>query len=65
MWRNKQKKFVKDQTEDICKDAVQQNGTALKYVEEQEQTKDICKIAVQQNGLAQEFVKEQEQEQTE
>jgi hypothetical protein len=48
------------QTEKQCKFTVQQNGFALKYVEEQ--TEEICKLAVQNNGLALEYVEEQTEE---
>ncbi len=44
----------------FCKLAVQQNGLALEFVEEQ--TEEICKLAVQQNWRALEFVKEQNEE---
>ena len=45
-----------EQTEEICKLAVQQNGYALKYVKI-EQTEEICKLAVQKNGYSLSFVK--------
>jgi len=51
--------YVKNQTEEICKLAVQHHGYALKYVKEQFKTEEICKLAVQQYGLALEYVKEQ------
>ena len=47
-------RYVKKQTEDICKLAVRQNGDALKYVKEL--TEDICKIAVFENGYALKYV---------
>ena len=31
-------KYIKDQTEEICKSALKQNGMALKYVKEQFKT---------------------------
>jgi hypothetical protein len=37
--------YVKNQTEEICHLAVQQNGYALHYVKNQ--TEEICKLAVQ------------------
>jgi len=49
-----------EQTEEICKLAVQQDGYTLEYVKEQ--TEEICKLAVQQNGLALQYVKEQTEE---
>jgi hypothetical protein len=52
--------FIKEQTEEICKLAVQQDGVALQYVKEQ--SKEICKLAVQQDGDALEYVKEQSEE---
>ena len=50
-------KYVKEQTEEICIFAVQQNGLILKYAKEQ--TEEICIYAVQQNGNALKYVKEQ------
>ena len=47
-------RFVKEQTEEICKLAVQQDGIALQFVKEQ--TEEICKLAVQQNGHALKYV---------
>ena len=52
--------FVKEQTEEICKLAVQQDCNALEYVKEQ--TEELCKLSVQQNGNALEYVKEQTEE---
>ena len=49
-----------EQTDDICKLAVKQNGLALDYVKNQ--TEDICKLAVQQIGGALRYVKEQTEE---
>jgi len=45
---------------ELCKLAVQQNGYALEYINEQ--TEELCKLAVQQNGYALQFVKEQTEE---
>ena len=50
-----------EQTEEICKLAVQKNGWALSIVKI-EQTEEIFKLAVQQNGLALQYVKEQTEE---
>ena len=47
-------RYVKQQTEGICKLAVGQDGDALQFV--QQQTEEICKLAVQQNGHALRFV---------
>ena len=49
-----------EQTEEICKLAVQQNGHALEFVKNQ--TEELCKFAIQQNGLAIKNVKEQTEE---
>ena len=46
---------MKEQTEEICKSAIQQNGIALMYVENQ--TDETCELAVQQIKSASEFVK--------
>jgi Domain of unknown function (DUF4116) len=43
------------QTEELCMEAVKQNGYALEYV--RRQTVDICIEAVKQNGLALQYVK--------
>ena len=40
--------FVKNQTEELCKLAVQQSGYSLQFVKNQ--TEEICKLAVLQNG---------------
>jgi len=45
---------------EICRLAVQQDGRALQYV--QNQTDEICKLAVQQNGLALRYVRNQTDE---
>lgn len=45
-------------TEDICLAAVQQNGKALKYVEDK--TLEICLAAVTQNNEALRFIKDPE-----
>ncbi len=50
-------KYVKEQTEEICLAAVQQNGHALKDVKKQ--TEKICLAAVQQDGGALKYAKEQ------
>ena len=43
-----------EQTEEICKLAVKQNGSALRYVGNQ--TDEICKLAIQQDGYALRYV---------
>jgi exosome complex RNA-binding protein Rrp4 len=48
---------VREQTDEICRIAVAQNGYALQHAKEQ--TDEICKLAVAQNGCALQFVKEQ------
>jgi hypothetical protein len=51
-------RYVKEQTEDLCKIAVKQAGSdTLKIVKPQ--TDQICEVAVQQNGNALRFVKHQ------
>ena len=47
--------YVINQTEDICKLAIQQNGYSLQYVINQ--TEELCTIAVKQNPLAIKYVK--------
>jgi hypothetical protein len=47
-------RYVKNQTEEICRLAVQHYGPALQYVENQ--TEEICKLAVEQNGWALQYV---------
>ena len=49
--------YVKEQTPEICLEAVRRNGRVLRYVKEQ--TSEICLEAVKQNGYALNFVKEQ------
>ena len=51
---------LKNQTEEICRLAVQQRGHALKYAHEQ--TEEICKIAVQQDGYTLQYVHNQTEE---
>lgn len=53
-------KYIKTQTYEICKFAVQRPGRALKYVHEQ--TDELCKLAVQTDGMSLEYVHEQTQE---
>ena len=48
---------LKEQTLEICLEAVRQNGKALRFV--REQTLEICLEAVSQNGYALEYVKEE------
>ncbi len=45
---------MKEQTEDICIDAVSLDGEALEFVDNQ--TEEICLIAVLQNGKALKYV---------
>ena len=52
--------YVKNQTDDICRLAIQENGYALYYV--REQTEELCILSVQQNGNVLYFVKEQTNE---
>ena len=53
-------RYIKNQTEELCKLAVSQDGFALQYV--QNQTEEICKLAVSQNGIAVIYVKNQTEE---
>ena len=53
-WINK---LLTMQTPEICMVAVQEDGSALKYVKEQ--TPELCMAAVQQNGYALKYVREQ------
>lgn len=48
-------KYIKNQTYDICKEAIKQNGLALQYIKKQ--TKKLCVAAIKQNGLALQYVK--------
>ena len=47
-------KFIHNQTEEVCIQAVQQSGYYLKYVHNQ--TKEMCLEAVKRNGMAFPFV---------
>ncbi|MBQ3421636.1 MAG: DUF4116 domain-containing protein, partial [Romboutsia sp.] len=49
--------FVKEQTPEICLEAVKQNGYALQFVKEQ--TPEICLEAVKEGGWTFKYVKEQ------
>ena len=49
-----------EQTEEICKFAVKQNGWSLQHVKNQ--TEELCKLAVQQDGCALQYVKNQTEE---
>jgi hypothetical protein len=51
---------INNQTEELCKIAVQNDGYSLVYVENQ--TDEICKLAVKQNGFALQHVKNQTDE---
>ena len=46
--------YVREQTEEICLEAVKKDGYALRYVNEQ--TEEICLEAVKQNSDALQFV---------
>lgn len=45
-----------NQTHELCRAAVSQNGLLLEFVKNEFKTKIICEIAVRQNGLAIKFV---------
>ena len=46
--------YVKEQTQEICLQAVKQNGLALRFVKNQ--TPEICLEAVKEDGLALKYV---------
>ncbi len=46
--------FIKEQTPEICLEAVKQNGYALRFVKEQ--TSEICLETVKQDGDALQYV---------
>lgn len=48
-------KYVRNQTSELCKVGVKQNGMALQYV--RNQTPELCKLAVQQLHVAFEYVR--------
>ena len=48
---------VRDQTPEICLEAIHQNWNALRYV--RDQTPEICLAAVKQNGYALQWVRDQ------
>ena len=48
---------VINQTEEICKLAVKQNGNALRYVKPELMTDEICQLAIQQNPDSKCYVK--------
>lgn len=52
---------VKIQTYDLCKHAVQNNGLALQYVDEQFLTEEIYTLAIENNPDALEFIDEENQ----
>lgn len=47
-------KHIKNQTDELCKTAIKQNGYCIRYVTNQ--TKELCMLAVQQNGMALQYV---------
>ena len=49
-----QLRFIKDQTDKICKLAVQKDSNTLQFV--RNQTNELCELAVNQNGEALQFV---------
>lgn len=49
--------YVREQTEELCKLAVQIYPYTIKYVKDQ--TEELCKLAVENNGYAIEYVREQ------
>ena len=54
-------RYVKEQTEEVCKLAVQENGYALQYVEAQTASSllEISKLAVKENSDALKYVKKE------
>ena len=52
-------RLVKNQTEEICKVAVQKDGMSLLFVKPEFMTEEICKLAVQQDPGAFQFVKDE------
>lgn len=51
--------YIKDQSEEICKYAIQKNQWLLEYVQDQFLTEELCKLAVQENGIILQLVKNQ------
>ena len=49
--------YVKEQTYELCLEAVKKNGFALQYVKEQ--TYELCLEAVKNNGYTSEYIKDQ------
>jgi hypothetical protein len=45
-----------ERTEELCRQAVSEDGLALEFVPEHLRRSKICLIAVKQNGMALEFV---------
>ncbi|MDW0076990.1 DUF4116 domain-containing protein [Clostridioides difficile] len=52
--------YVREQVDEICMEAVNENGWALKYVKKQ--TPKICLEVVRKNGLALKYVEDQMEE---
>lgn len=52
--------FIKNQTEELCKEAVKRYGMYLSYIDNP--TEEVCRLAVKQDGLALQFVKKQTDE---
>jgi ribosomal protein L24E len=52
--------YIDDQTEELCKLAVQEDGYSLKYVKNK--TEEICILAIHQNPFSLRFVEEQTEE---
>ena len=53
-------KEIQDQTEELCIEAVKNDGMALQFVKNQNDI--LCKLAIQQNGMALQFVKNKTKE---
>jgi hypothetical protein len=53
-------KDIINQTDELCIEAVKNNGMALQFVKNQ--TQEICLLAVKENGMALQFVKKQTHE---
>lgn len=50
--------FIENQTDEICKAAVEHDGHALKYIKSENMTYPLCLAAVKQNGFAIQHVKD-------
>ncbi len=55
-------RFIQNPSEEICMDAVQQNGSVIRYISAPYQTRNVCIAAIQNHPFALEWIVHQTEE---